>query len=848
MAPWQGDGLRVVELGGGIAAAFGARLLADAGADVIKVEPPEGDPARRLGPFPDDQPHPERSGMFRYLNHGKRGVVLDLEQPTEVERLHRLLATADVVVENLGAGVFDRLTAGRELPQRLVVCSISPFGQEGPKAGYLGSELCAYASGGMMHQTGGADRPPVKQGLHQAEHLAGVNAAAASIACALHARRTEVGRRIDVSLQETVALTIFPALNVYTHTGAVVKRSPAALPQLMTSQAMRAADGWIMPSDAGIDVWWDAFAAYLERPELLEPPFDTSAGRRAAHEAVDRITGEAFRERTKLDLFHTGQQWGLTMASIQSPDEIAACPQLAERDFWIDDQHAEGGALRMPGPVPRFGRAGELSTRPAPHLGEHTAEVVASLEEPPPRPRPAPAAVAADALPLEGVRILELGMVFVLPLAITPLAALGADVIKVEAESRPDSVRWGPQPGNELRPEYWNHSGNFHHLNRSKRGIAVDLRTPEGRDLVLRLVAESDVVAENFTPRVLEHLGLDYEQLRAVNPRIILLSSSGFGQTGPWRNYKAYGPITEAVDGLMHLTGYPDGPPTRAGAGGWGVAFTDVAGAYYGTYSILAALERRDRTGEGAWLDLSHYEAGVATVPEALLDFELNGRVLGRAGNRDAHRCPQGAYPCAGDDRWIAISVATDAQFAALAQTLALEGAARDRFATIEARRADEEELDALIAGATRSWDTRDLEQALQSAGVEATVVANVREVWTDPQLRHRGFAQLSPEPSYAPELGPRAFPRAAWLIDGLGLPSRSAPAFGEHTREVLTQVLGLEPRAIDALYASGVVAEAPRQGLVNPRPLELEEALASGRLEEIDAAYRERFLDLAVE
>jgi crotonobetainyl-CoA:carnitine CoA-transferase CaiB-like acyl-CoA transferase len=181
-------------------------------------------------------------------------------------------------------------------------------------------------------------------------------------------------------------------------------------------------------------------------------------------------------------------------------------------------------------------------------------------------------------LPLEGIRILELGMVFVLPYAITPLAALGADVIKIEAAARPDQVRWGPPPDNRPREDGYNHGAHFQMLNRNKRGITLDLTKPRGREVFLRLVAVSDVVAENFTPRVLRNLDLTYERLREANERIILLSSSGFGQSGPWQHYRAYGPNTEAVDGLMHLTGYPDGPPVRGGAGGLGVAFTDVAG------------------------------------------------------------------------------------------------------------------------------------------------------------------------------------------------------------------------------------------------------------------------------
>ena len=366
--------------------------------------------------------------------------------------------------------------------------------------------------------------------------------------------------------------------------------------------------------------------------------------------------------------------------------------------------------------------------------------------------------------PLEGIRILELGMVFVLPSAILPLAALGADVIKVEAGKRPDTARWGPSPDNKVRVHAHNYGGHFRMLNRNKRGITLDLTNPRGRDLLLRLVAVSDVVTENFTPRVLHNLGLDYETLRAVNERIILLSSTGFGQSGPWRDYRAYGPNTESVDGLMHVTGYPDGPPQRAGAGGLGVAFTDVAGAYFGTFAILAALEYRDRTGRGQQLDLSHYEAGVATIPEALLDYEMNGRVMGRTGNRDAWRAPQGCYRCAGDDRWVAISVATDLQFAALAREMGTPALASDeRFATLLGRHANHDDLDLLISDWTGTRTADSVEQQLQAAGVEATAVATLRDVWFDPQLRHRGSFESVPPPATAPDIGPRPFLRPSW-------------------------------------------------------------------------------------
>ena len=787
MGPWRSDGLRVVELGSGISAAFASRLLADFGADVIKVEDPDGDASRRAGPFPGDTAHSERSGTFLYLNFNKRGVSLDAASESGRRLLEALLTDADAVIENLGAGAFNSLTRGLALPKQLVVCSVSPYGQDGPRAGNLGSEISAYASGGLMYMTGTDDRPPVKNGFNQAGHLAGVNAAAATLAAVRLAQRCGVGQRIDISEQETVAMTIFPALSVYSHTGADVKRAPTTLPKLATSQAMEGSDGWIMPSDAGIHVWWETFAEFVACPELLDWPFADRETRDQHERAIDDVVGPVFRARTKAELFHGGQERGLTISSIQTSEDIAHCPHLGDRGYFVAQHHPSAGTVPMPGMVPLTrGIVDRTPSRPAPLLGQHNEEVFGALKiagtasNASDQGLRVPTGGPKPGLPLEGVRILELGMVFVQPLAITPLAALGADVIKVESAGRPDSVRSGPMPDNQPRPGAYNHAGNFHLLNRNKRGITIDLTTEKGKAVLLDLVRVSDVVAENFTPRVLQNLGLDYDQLRRVNPRIILLSSSGFGQTGPWRNYKAYGPTTESVDGLMHFTGYPDGPPTRGGAGGFGVAFTDVAGAYYGTYSILAALQYRERTGKGLWLDLSHYEAGVATLPEPMLDFMMNGRVHERAGNRRPDRAPQGAYPCKGKDEWLAISVGSDDQFEGLLRVLGLESSETGRFGTIERRRREHDLLDEWIASATRTWSAASLETALQAEGVEATRLLSPKDVLLDEQLTARGFGELVPAPDYAPEIGSRAFPRPAWLMSETPSESRSAaPAFG---------------------------------------------------------------------
>ncbi len=446
-------------------------------------------------------------------------------------------------------------------------------------------------------------------------------------------------------------------------------------------------------------------------------------------------------------------------------------------------------------------------------------------------------------LPLEGIRVLELGMVFVLPLAISPLAALGADVVKVESKTRPDQARSGPQPENTPRADAYNHGGNFQTLNRGKRGITIDLSNPKGRELLLRLVAVSDVVAENFTSRVLKNMGLTYEDLRAVNPRIILLSSNGFGHSGPWQDYKSYGPNIESVDGLMLLTGYLDGPPQRAGSGGLGVTYPDVAGANFGAFAVLAALERRERTGEGTWLDLSHYEAGVATIAEGILDYTMNGRIPPRTGNRHPARAPQGVYPCEGLDRWIAISVRTDDEFAALAGVLNTPDlASDDRFQTIVGRRRHHDELDRLIANATRSREAGVLERELQAAGVEATVVQNSRDIYLDPQLKHRGYFQSVPPPPSVPEIGVRPHPRTAWKMSlSAASPQGRAPEFGQHTDEVLEEYLQIGAEEIAHLEAEGVIARSPRDGMVAREPIDPKESVASGRFLEVDPHYRER-------
>ena len=381
MTVWEGDGLRVVELGAGISAAFGARLLADFGADVIKVEPPgSGDEARRAGPFPDNSPDPEKSGLFLYLNFNKRALTLDIETRSGAALLAPLLEGADVLIENLGAGRLDALPLpDGAISDRLIVCSISAYGQDGPKAHYLGSEISAYASGGLMYITGEAEREPLKQALNQAGHHAGVNAASAILTASFLQRRAGCGQRIDISEQETMAMTVFPALSTYSYTGGVMRRGRGTVARLINSMPMATRDGWIMPSYAGLGTWWESFAAFMELPEAATEEFSTAGGRRERAGLIDEMFGARFEERSTSDLFHKGQESGLTLTALQSVADVAESDQLVERGFFIEHDHPVAGRVKMPGPVPFAANVDRMPRRPAPLLGQHNAEIFSGL-------------------------------------------------------------------------------------------------------------------------------------------------------------------------------------------------------------------------------------------------------------------------------------------------------------------------------------------------------------------------------------------------------------------------------------------------------------------------------------
>jgi benzylsuccinate CoA-transferase BbsF subunit len=438
--------------------------------------------------------------------------------------------------------------------------------------------------------------------------------------------------------------------------------------------------------------------------------------------------------------------------------------------------------------------------------------------------------------PLSGVRVIEHGQLLAVPYAARMLADLGAEVIKVESPVRLDSHRQTTYPDNEPGERYWDRGGTFYSENRGKLCMTLDLRHADSVEAFRDLVRVSDVVMENFTSHVMANFGLDYEALVKVKPDLIMLSSTGYGHTGPWANFRAVGPMTEGASGLAAVTGYDGMPPVMAE-----VPYTDYIAAEQSVFAITMALFRRKRTGMGCNLDLSQVEAQASILGELFLDAAAHGSQQGTRGNRHPSMAPHGFFPCAGVDRWIAIAVATDAEWQALRKLIGDPSWATDpRFDTLAGRLAGSQTIEENLSRWTGDQDAKHLMHRLQAAGISAGAAQDARDLVFDEQMWARGFFEWSEHP---PGTGIEAkpYPGAPWRFSRSprGVTRRGA-GLGEHNRYVLCELLGYSAAKVDAMEQSGALGGAP-DSFARPKPLSYEEQLEQKRVIEIDADYREK-------
>ena len=779
-------GLRIVEVGTSCAAAYCGKLFADFGAEVVKIEPPGGDPLRRTWPQVPVGGGQTESGFAAWLNTNKHSVLLDPGIPDDQARLDRLAEGADVLIDaSGGSNAAARHETVRRANPNVTIISLSWFGETGPYRDFAGTDSVCRALAGVVSLTGPEEGPPEMLCDAQAGIVAGLTAFTAALAARLS---RDTGRRFELSVHEAhVVLAEYQA--------AVARSAAPDVPERRYGRNRfrptfplgihRCREGWI-----GITIitpkQWRNFCDLLGiREQAADPRFATNLGRFNHADELEAIYAGRFAARTAEEWFALGREWRLPMVIV--PDVPTLLGQRVHRERGAFAPVRIGEAVFEAPTVPhRLPLAPPSAGGTAPLPGECAASPIGK------RP-PSRATAAACERPLASLRIVDLTMGWAGPLATRQMADLGADVIKVEACAYPDWWRGVDHSEENVRERLYEKSLWFNVLNRNKRGITVDLTAPEGVALLKRLVATVDAVIENYSFDVLPKLGLTYDALHQVNPALVMVSMPAFGN-GSWRDVRAYGSTLEQASGLPSVAGPPDGSPTLNQ-----LAYGDPIGGLNGAVALLAALMHRKRTGLGQHVDLSQVQGMLPLLAPWIIEYGVAGKVT-RSGNRHPGQAPHGCFRCKGADGWVAIAVADDAQWPGLCRVIGRDDLAA--LGSLSARQQAEDRIEAAIGTWTATVDAETAMAELQAAGVPAGVVRSPGGLYDDPHLRARGVWQ-GVERAW---IGTHEQPSAPFREDGRPYPVLSpAPTLGEYNDAVLGGLLSLSEPEIAALSEAGV-------------------------------------------
>ncbi len=725
----------------------------------------------------------------------KRSIALDLADGGDNGLFRAFLADADVLLESLPPGRLASLGLGwsalEAINPGLVTVSMNPFGQWGPYSGYVGGDAVVAAMSGFMTNQGDDERAPVVPPCQLTYQLAGVQAAFLALAGLRHRRRTGHGEHIDLSLQEALTYANVQSVSKYSQRSEVVKRPGRAGGPY---NIYRAGDGrYVFLALYYLAHWHALTREWMHDPVLSQPEWDVQQYRIDNADVVQMIIGEFIARFAADDFVAQCQQRGIACTPVSSLEDLVNNPQMTERGWFRRVRHPVVGEYLAPGPPVWLSRTPYAVRRPAPLLDEHRAELLAGLRAPPPAPVvedcPGGPPQPTDPPMLDGLRVADVTRVFVGPIGTQLLGFYGAQVIKVESASLPANR----DPDRGIYPD----------MNRNKLSCTIDMRNEAGKGLFQRLAAISDVVVDNFSAGVMGRLELGYEELRKVKPDIIQVGMPGMGSTGPFSKWLTYGNSLQAFTGLAHLWGHPDSPMEAHAKG----TTPDYVGAVFMALAVMAAIEHRDRTGEGQRIEAPMLDGQAAMLGPAILDYTVNGRSWGAVGYDEplaTGLSPYGCYPCLNPDTWIVVACESDEQWRAMVRAMREPGwAADERLATQAGRRACRAELDARIAEWTAQLTPHQALRLLQRQGVPAGIVMNSEHLFMDPHLRARGHLVQIDEP-----------PWGVLTHQGLpAIPSRSAahasgrpPWIGDDNAFVFGTVLGITPEEIADGVASGAI------------------------------------------
>ena len=787
------DDVRVVDLASGIASSYCTKMLADAGADVIKVERPGGDPLRA------------EDALFSFLHTSKRSAVLDPVLPDDRAALERAVTSADIVVIGHPRELEAMLAFGvEELRTRapsLGIVAISWFGSSGPWSARAATEFTLQGWCGSIASRGRKQTPPLAAGGRIGEWVAGAVAAVAAMATLRGIRRTGCGGFADVSTLE--AMTI--AFNQFQAVAAQLDGrgpEPDVNPRFVDVPSVEpTVDGWVGFATNGT-AQFRAFAELVGHPEWGDHPEFGRVDRRGEHDRELRAEiAKWTTSRSTDEVIELAGQRRIPVAPLGNGESLLSIAPFASSDVFVE--HPDGGMLEPRIPYRMSGEVGR-PFGPVAALGEHTADLRAESDTGQVGDRrvgsQAGVGLADRVRPLAGMRVFDFTSYWAGPYAAQILGFLGADVIKVESVQRPDGTRMGTAYSS-VGDRPWELAPLFHGANTNKRDVTLDFAHPDGLALARRLLESCDVLIENYTPRVVERFGLLDDDMRRANPGLVVLRMPPWGLDSEWRDRPAFAQTMEQVTGLAWVTGYPDDAPVVPRGP------CDPLGGLHAAFALLASLERRDRTGVGMTIEAPLVESALNVAAEQVAEFTRNGNLLVRNGNRSRFAAPQNVYRVGGE-RWIALAVETDDQWRALREALGdPEWSRAPAFDHAEGRRAAHDAIDGALTEAFADTDLDALVERLWSAGVPVAPVVNPRRVVENEQLASRGFYEPVRHP-LAGDVRIPGFP-VRWDVESHAWHHRPPPMLGEHNAEVLG-ALGVEPAELERLTREGVIGNRP--------------------------------------
>ena len=815
------QGYRALDLTG-LSGQLCGRVLAELGMEVIKLEPPGGDPVRNLPPFIQSEGGRRLSTTFAHLNAGKASTVLDLEKQSDRAAFLEFVESADVVLESFQPGELESKGLGYKdlsaINPGIVMGSITAFGQTGPKRNLAYNDLVALAQSGFLYIAGDPSMPPVRPPETQAYYFASLFAAAGVLAALYRRERTGQGDHVDASMQETLA-TQEHLVRLWANEKQISRRAGSQHGSVAPAKIFPCRDGFVylyvtrQHWKLFLTVWKD-HAAVFDAPEWLNNLY-----RRAHAEELNPAVEAFLGKFTMAEITELLQAQGIPCVPVNTPMGFANDEHVQGRGFMAPVEHAEFGKTRQPAmpfvidgarvpvgsvPVldgwspssvsPATGERGEAGDSP---VAGKSREGVAPVES----ERSEQAGLRSSSTqssgngPLDGMRIVSFDHVLAGPYGTTILAELGADVIKVE------SSKGGMDPfrffGTGEDP---NVSPRFLEFNRNKRSFTVNLKHPKGQSVLHDLVAKADAVLDNYSVDVVGRIGLAYDQLCAVKPDIVNLRMPGLGTTGPKRHFSTVGVNITAFTGLTYLWNHPGVTHPPVGAQ---TVFPDYVSGVLCAIIIISGVLHRDRRKKGAFIDLAQAEATAFMIGASLMEAAASGQDPQPVGNASPTAAPHGCYPCQGDDRWCVIAAENEAQWQALAKILGAEVEGDARFETVADRLEHRKALDAVISRWTQGQDAFAVMDRLQGAGVPSGVVQTGEDLVNDPQLQQRGFIVTVDNP----RLGRVVLPNFPLQFAESKLTRRwEFPVLGRDTEAVLRDVVGYSEETIAAHKRDGVL------------------------------------------